>query len=163
MLTLNNRGDTIVEVMVVLAVLGLAISISYATANRSLLNARQAQENGRATALAQSQVEQIRADAPTKDTDDHSKFVYRNNFCISNAGSSQAVDIPPDAVADPPPDPTHFPNECHELGGRFYNIVDDWGGPGSNDTFTVRVTWDDVLGQGRDSVTLSYRVHQDSP
>ena len=41
----NQRGDTIIEVLIVLAVLGLAIGITYATANRSILNARQAQES----------------------------------------------------------------------------------------------------------------------
>ncbi len=34
---LRQRGDTIVEVMIVLAVLGLAIGIAYSTASRSLL------------------------------------------------------------------------------------------------------------------------------
>ncbi len=55
----TQRGDTIIEVMIVLAVLGLAIGIAYSTANRSLLNARQAQENSQATAAAQAQVEQL--------------------------------------------------------------------------------------------------------
>src|ERR1700683_2675070 len=58
------RGDTIVEVMVVLAVLGLAIGISYSTANRSLLDTDQAEENSQATEYAQGEVEDIRYLAP---------------------------------------------------------------------------------------------------
>src|SRR5690606_3729104 len=57
---LGFRGDTIVEVMVVLAILGLALSISYATANRSLIQTRQAQENAEATEIARGQVEALR-------------------------------------------------------------------------------------------------------
>ena len=54
---LNQAGDTIVEVMIVLAVLGLAIGIAYAAANRSLENARQAQENAEAVQLATTEYE----------------------------------------------------------------------------------------------------------
>ncbi len=64
--SLTQRGDTIVEVMVVLAVLGLAMGISYATANRSLKNTRQAQENSEATALVKAQIEQLRSLASTE-------------------------------------------------------------------------------------------------
>src|SRR5579884_4195391 len=57
---LSSSGDTIVEVLIVLTVLGLALGISFATANTSLLNTRQAQENSEATEIAQSQIESLR-------------------------------------------------------------------------------------------------------
>jgi hypothetical protein len=31
------------------------------------------------------------------------------------------------------------------------------------DNFKVVVVWDDVLGQGRDTVTLTYRIHKPVP
>jgi type II secretory pathway pseudopilin PulG len=41
---LNSNGDTIVEVLIVLAVLGFAFSISMATANKGLSQSRNAED-----------------------------------------------------------------------------------------------------------------------
>lgn len=57
----DSRGDTIVEVMIVLAVLGLAFAISYATANRGVLQARNAEEHSEALGILDGQVEELRA------------------------------------------------------------------------------------------------------
>jgi prepilin-type N-terminal cleavage/methylation domain-containing protein len=129
----GQRGDTIVEVMIVLAVLGSAIGISYATANRSLLNARQAQESSRATVIAQAQVEQLRALASIKNNLDIARFT--------------------DAIT--------FPDACKydKTTGFEYDVSIKYDNTLGDDKFTVRVLYDDVLGQGQDSVTLTYRVH----
>lgn len=57
----RESGDTIVEIMIVLAILGFAISIAYSTATKSLLASRAAQESSQATALVQGQLEGLRA------------------------------------------------------------------------------------------------------
>src|SRR5437868_4001892 len=82
-LTPDHRGDTIVEVLVVLAVLGLAIGISFATANRSLLATRAAQENSQATSYLQSQVEELRYLAPASS----GQNIFQNGkfFCVDTA------------------------------------------------------------------------------
>jgi type II secretory pathway pseudopilin PulG len=140
---LNSAGDTIIEVMIVLAVLGLSIGIAYATANRSLLNARQAQESAEASSLAQGQVEQIRANSP-----DTSSPIYGGDpFCFDGNTFTNITTSPPDSCK----------------GASGYNdrydtkITRDAASP--NYTYTVTVTWDDVLGEGTDSSTLIYRVH----
>jgi len=144
----GQAGDTIVEVMVVLAILGLAISISYATANRSLLNTRQAQENSQATELIQSQVEALRTLAVTGDTPN-----------IFQAGPYCLVPIVPQPASGPyytllaggcaaPPIPYH-------VAITYVNNP-----PSQSDTFTVTATWPDVLGEGSDTVTTIYRLHQ---
>lgn len=143
----NNRGDTIVEVMIVLAVLGLAIGISYATANRSLLNARQAQENSQATELAQSQIEALRPLSSITDSHDPN-YIYRNGlFCISG-GNVVTTFSGSDTT-----NYTIYPAAC--INGLYHLSVQHT----ASDTFTVQVVWDDVLGQGQDNVTLVYRVH----
>lgn len=142
---LGQAGDTIIEVLVVLTVLGLAISISYATANRSLLNARQAQENTKATALAQSQIETLRtlASAPASDSNHHLyQFGPGQSYCVSNDGSGTLT--------------TDLVNKCVFEDGLYQLTINNMG----NDTMEVRVVWDNVLGQGKDSVTISYRLHK---
>jgi type II secretory pathway pseudopilin PulG len=147
--TFNQLGDTIVEVMVVLAVLGLAISISYATANRSLLNTRQALENSQATELVRSQVEAIRSMACSTGNINCSAnpalFTTGTSFCIDTTASSYNVI------------PTTNPS-CSQ-GTVPYGISITYNNT-PTDTFTVVATWPDVLGQGNDTVTYVYRLHQ---
>lgn len=159
---LTQTGDTIVEVMVVLAVLGLAISISYATANRSLLNARQAQENSDAAGYVQAQVENLRVLAPTSTSGNPNNiFGQTHRFCTQLVSNS--VTIVPFSAAN-----------CTFPAGGLYVIAvyncDDGGiraaypnqcsGVATNsNTLVVQASWGDVLGQGTDTVTLTYRDH----
>lgn len=155
---LQQRGDTIVEVMVVLAVLGSAIGISYSTANRSLLNARQAQESSRATVIAQSQVEQLRAMADNPDVAPHDTYIYTTDnlpFCMKETSAEHIMKIT---------DTTNYPIECrYDKTPDFEYDVSIKHSTGTDNKFTVEVKYDDVLGQGRDSVTLIYRVHSRTP
>lgn len=138
---LGQGGDTIIEVLVVLTVLGLAISISYATANRSLLNARQAQENTTATALAQSQIEKLRTMATAPITSSTlSPFAQTGPYCVGDDGNLS----------------TDIDNKCVFDDG-LYRVTATTDN--STSTIVVIVKWDNVLGQGQDSVTLSYRLH----
>lgn len=139
---LTSRGDTIIEVMIVLTVLSLALSISYATASRSLTNARQAQENTEATTIAQSQIERLRHNFKVTDTLS-TQYIYRvpstQTFCINPSGDVKLI---PNA-------------ECKI--GELYNVSTSYDG---GSTFTVTVIWDDLSGNGQSSVKLSYRLHK---
>jgi prepilin-type N-terminal cleavage/methylation domain-containing protein len=134
----NNRGDTIIEVMIVLAVLGLAIGISYATANRSLLNARQAQENSQATALAQSQVEALRT--------------------LAASGTPNIFQSGPYCISQTTPYSVQTGAACNR-GTIPYNIAVTYDN-NPTDTFTVKIGWPDVIGTGDDTVTIVYRLHK---
>jgi type II secretory pathway pseudopilin PulG len=161
---LSQIGDTIVEVMIVLAILGSAIGISYATANRSLLNARQAQENSQATEYVQSQVEALRYLAPNSNTN-----VNDNIFRPPLPDAPNAVYCIHDATANNPLaiypiDPCTFGSIPYTV--LVYNCDQVTTNPCDNpniapnsDTFVMQATWPDVTGQGNDSVTLVYRVH----
>jgi type II secretory pathway pseudopilin PulG len=147
--TLNQLGDTIVEVMIVLAVLGMAISVSYATANRSLLNTRQALENSQATEIAQSQVEAIRSMACST-----GNLNCSSNPALFTTGTAHCVDT----SVNPYGFPLSSDSACQQ-GTIPYSISIVYNNA-PTDTFTVTVTWPDVLGQGNDTVTMIYRLHQ---
>ncbi|HEX4774334.1 MAG TPA: type II secretion system protein [Candidatus Saccharimonadales bacterium] len=167
---LNTFGDTIVEVMIVLAILGLAISISYATANRSLLNARQAQENSEASLYVQSQIEALRYLAPvgqvtTCTPDPTNIYSYcSQSFCVPNLLAASPI-TPYSTI--PAPNCTFGSNNLYTV--QIYDcdhITTDPCDPslsmvGSN-TFVVQATWPDIMGQGDDHVTQAYRVHPGS-
>lgn len=144
-LSLWQRGDTIVEVMVVLTILGLALSISYATANRSLLNTRQAQEHAEATALAQAQLEKLRTyvSKPSSDTDHYIFLASGSNFCLDSAGKVATADA-----------------DCTYQ--SLYLINESWNSTctsaSSSCTLTMTITWPDAI-EGNDSVTLVYDLY----
>lgn len=156
---LTAAGDTIVEVIIVLAVLGLALGISYATANRSLIGVRQAQENSQATALLQAQVEKLRALACTTGIGNCSNASGANiyqpggiKFCVTGTSGNYLVIQSSNAA---------YAADCQNQ-DSLYDIAIVYV-PNSNvpqgGSFTLTATWPDIAGQGTDTVTLSYRLY----
>lgn len=56
----SERGDTIVEVLISIAVISMVLGGAFVTSNKSLQNTRDAGERSNALKLAESQVEQIK-------------------------------------------------------------------------------------------------------
>jgi prepilin-type N-terminal cleavage/methylation domain-containing protein len=153
---LGNRGDTIIEIMIVLAILALAISVAYSTASRSLLNARQAHENTEATRLAETQIERLRLmrNNPAAGPDN----IYTTApklYCVNSTNNKININ-----TNDPyAPLATDDTGGCTQLGRYFVSVCyKTCSNPLDDRTFTVMVTWDDVLGQGKDSVRIPYRL-----
>jgi len=158
---LSDGGDTIVEVIIVLAVLGLAVSISYATASRSLLDTRQAQEASQAAELIHAQLEALRTMAnnpPTINGTANPDYIFPATtppqYCVSVDNADIAhVALLTDPICTPP------------AGGSLYNLTIDFTSisatPGkSGGHFKIQATWDDVEGQGKDTATLEYDLFQ---
>lgn len=59
--SLKQRGDTIVEVLFAVVVIGIVLTGAYAVVTHSLLSEQDAQEHSFALGLVQSQVEQLRS------------------------------------------------------------------------------------------------------
>jgi len=59
----KQNGDTLIEVMIALAIIGSVIAISYATASRALRTGRAAQERTEAVKFVESQVESLNREA----------------------------------------------------------------------------------------------------
>jgi type II secretory pathway pseudopilin PulG len=113
----NQKGDTIIEVMIALAVLMVVVTGGYTIATRSLNGARIAQERSEATKIAEGQLEAVnqRIDALNGSlvglqSNDPPKgsFVgydstwgalgYPNSvsgFCVDDAGNAQVISGPP--------------------------------------------------------------------
>ncbi len=157
----RDAGDTIVEVLVVLAVLGLALGISYATASRSLRSTTGAQENSRATALLQAQIEALRYLAPTPaPASGQDIFGQSGLFCID----TQALTVDSTFGGSLNTDLIHNPGDIYpaicEQDAPFHIAISK-ADSGTGAVFTLKATWDDIHGNGLDTVTLSYRLYHD--
>jgi type II secretory pathway pseudopilin PulG len=158
---LNSAGDTIVEVLIVLAVLGLALAIAAATANRGLNQSRNAEEHSQALGLIDTQVELLR-NAVVNQID---VFSSSRPFCIQDslttvpfAGLPTNSDVPDDANADnwglhP------YPDKC--VKNTYYHISVKYNSSG--DYFSFKVRWDGVGSLGRQQEVLVYRTHALTP
>ena len=146
----SQAGDTIVEVLVVLAILGLTLGVSYATANHSLLATRSAEENSQATTLLQGQIEDLRflANPTTPST----IFNQGHAFCIDSSNNIFAA--------------TNA--HCKNLDSLYNVTITYQNTPTQPDTFTLVAYWQDLQAPGNgtlgapgtDTVTLVCRVHK---
>jgi type II secretory pathway pseudopilin PulG len=161
---LNLAGDTIVEVLIVLAVLGLAFSISSATASRSLTQSRNAEEHSQALGILNSQIELVRT-AVTKQVD-----VFQNPgvpFCMTGSGTNpfkrfdqpgNLSSIHSNAANDTLTAGTAYPAECVRNGDRYFaSVVYESG------SFTIRVRWDGAGGLSRQQELMTYRTRALTP
>ncbi len=143
----NNKGDTIVEVLISLAVLGMVIGGAYSIVNAALRNSRQAQERAEATKLAESQVETIKAGVDG--------ISDGSPFCLvgSNPPVTWLASVPPaDYGVD---DFAGYPEACKGRNSGFHNVFIVKQGS----TYTVNVRWERI-GGGREQLQMVYRSYE---
>jgi len=150
----NQHGDTIVEVMIAMAVLGLVLVVSYATANHNTLSLQDAQERSVALKLAESQIEAMKAFNSSSSANSGQLFSQTDPFCM--IGTTITANDPSKVAGQ---------NDC------MFDINSQRAGTGAEPAFNVRVTsaaipvsggtsglgkqftvtvnWDSVLGNGK--------------
>jgi len=157
--TRGQAGDTIVEVMIVLAVLGLSLSISYATANHALIQSRNAEEHSEALGILNSQVELLRQAFAQQVTvkQDGTAFCMQGTTPVTGFGTGYPTAT---AAAD---DFTQYPNhsttnDCNHNSFYYASIVYDT----TNSDFDLRVRWDGLGSLGRQQEELTYLISASS-
>jgi type II secretory pathway pseudopilin PulG len=133
----SQHGDTIVEVLIATAVIGMVMTVSFATAQRSLQVGRRAQERTEALKVAESQVEILKSLAPRATPN---IFTASSPFCVT------ATTI--DTVT------------CSEGPDSRYTKAITRTDAGTLSTFNVRVFWDSLRG-GQEEVILVYKIHRE--
>ncbi len=132
---LNNRGDTIVEVLIATAVVSMILAGAFVSTNTSSNNTRSAQERGEALKLAETQVELIKIAV-----DSGANIKALGNFCM-------------EGIWDPDTPP---PSSCPDIGsGNLYDVVVNHTIGTSN--FLVHVEWDS-LNRGKNELELGYKT-----
>lgn len=144
---LNNRGDTIVEVMLALVVISTAIGVSYSVANRSLKGMRISQERAEATKIAESQAERLK-----KLKQDGTPINY-NNFCIYKSLTSEHDQI--DISTNPLLAQCAFSNafDSGDVNNRYHVFVNK----ASSVKYEVAVWWAG-LNNNTEIVKLNYLI-----
>lgn len=152
----HQKGDTIVEVLIVLAILSLAFSISYSTASQSLNKSRNSQEHSQGTTVSSSQLELLRA-AYGKDV----AIPTDRPFCMKSDGtvsSFAAASVIPSNPALDTFQTSLYPADC--VIDNLYRVSIVAVGADPNLYFDVRVRWDGLNSLGKQQVETSYKVYK---
>jgi prepilin-type N-terminal cleavage/methylation domain-containing protein len=152
----NQKGDTIVEVLMALVIIGLAIGIAYGISTRSLKAARQAQERTEAVKIAEGQIERIKGSLNGNNAADITRILDSNSvFCMNSANNAigfpgpYGTNIPAlgsDAFSS-------YPADCVQ--GLYKVIVDEEAA----DQYAVVIRWESLGVGNREEVKIKYRVY----
>lgn len=144
---LLERGDTIVEVLISIAVISTVMGGAFIMTNRSLQGTRNAQERVNATKLTESQVELLKNVVATNST-----AVFGGSapasFCISGSAT---------VVASSNAACTVGVTGAATTGQPQFNIAITR----ATNTFTVSTTWTSIRGNATNNVQLKYRVYDE--
>jgi type II secretory pathway pseudopilin PulG len=176
MIKLNNQiGDTIIEVLIAIAVASIVLAGAYSITSRSLGGIRSAQEHTEALKYAQNQVESLKQLAngnSGNDYDSPANSIFglpasMHLFCLDSGLIMNDATNPTQAIratgAAPvlPTANSGYTTECQQVNGITYNVAidrKDYVGSTYQHTFIVHVRWDSIHKKGQDEVTLSYNL-----
>jgi prepilin-type N-terminal cleavage/methylation domain-containing protein len=146
---LAQRGDTIIEVLISIAVVSLILGGAFATTRRSQEGVRDSQEHSQALKLVESQLEQLRADA-TKTGNVFTAgtpFCMYNNAPVSTVGPTGSNCIQNDSGQPSGTQPTYALSVTRTTSNGGF-------------LFTIQAQWDSVTGNGKAQEQMVYRLYQ---
>ncbi len=180
---LNQVGDTIIEVMVVLVVLSMSFGISYATANKGLGQSLNSQEHSEAVGIMNTQLEELRVALTTHPSGfPPSPGQY---FCMTGDNTYANLDLtstggifPSSSDADSRANYSEYGFSCTV--STYFHVSISQANPASSTTyyyttpvptycngstqlscnessFTIMVRWDGTSGLGPQQESITYR------
>lgn len=170
----GNRGDTIIEVLIAIAVAAFALGTSYAIANKSLQRAISARERNQSTNIIQSQIASLKnreqKASPTSFTSNFTTSstlpVNFKHFCLDespSAASDQKWDNSNPTGASPLTSPNPYSSNCVRTpnGTNYYIDIVAMAtskSPSRNPTiYQVNVRWIAVGSGATNQATVYYR------
>ena len=148
----NQHGDTIIEVMLAVAVVGMVLAASYSIANRALLTGRYAQEQTEALKQAESQVEKLKYKASQFKQGDSvtgtifDTVVTATTFCIGDDANLSKV-----TSSD-----ASYATVCKGRSGLYDQAVTY---DAANNLYRVVITWDSPIIKNA-NVEVAYKLYQ---
>lgn len=162
--TVSNRGDTIVEVLIAVAIIGSVLTGAFTVTQKSSHAVRSSQEHSEMLQILQSQVEVVRAlamdqakeDEPTAPT----TGVYSTSptfFCVDSATRQRVNQTRLANVLPPIADDTfvNYEKACKVGNEKRYNLAISYDS--TSKLFTFNGRWDRV-GGGKNQEKLYYRI-----
>lgn len=159
---LNQAGDTIIEVLVAVAVVSMVLASAFVTVNRTSKNARLTQENQEALKLAEGQLEAIRGLAGNAAAA-ATLFSTPRQFCVNKDGVTLSAFSATTYAGTNINTPGYYPDDgshtrcVRQLTGEDYLYYISVSKP-TVSTFRVNVDWNGPTAN-RANVSLIYEMY----
>lgn len=162
--SLNSKGDTIVEVLIAVAIVSSVLGITYSIMNRNLLSMRDNQERTEASKIAQNQIELLRSawsrypgisvgGVQVYDSDNLLNVSSNPNFClVPDTDPTNVLGVDPIANLVNGSDIT-YGTECTV--NSIYQISNHYDSNLNN--YLISVRWDG-LNNVRNEVVMGYKL-----
>ena len=148
----SQIGDTIVEVLIAIAIISSVLSTAYAIMNSSVRSNQDSQEQASALKVGESQLELLKGWLLLGNT----LPAGVNSFCMKSVGS---VSVEPISATVPSTNNALYPVACRNADDdapeRFMTAVVREPASGR---YTVYIDWDGAKGQRR-SLSMVYKVY----
>ena len=141
-----QRGDTIVEVLICVAIVSLVLGGAYATARRSSQGIRNSQEHAEALKLVQAQLEQIKSSAAEETPQVFTTSL--GTFCMADGQPVGSAD--PKCAQNAAGQPS--------TAQPSYRMTVTRQNDSGAFKFEVRASWDSITGNPAQE-TIYYRLH----
>lgn len=144
----NQRGDTIVEVLIAIGIVSLVLTTAYNMSNRNRQTMQNTREQTQAQKLVEGQIELLR--------EQENPSNMSNKCFVRIAGEGgDTEDLEPRSTSD---------NQCL-VDANGYQAASDYSGAkyslsinySSSNVYTIKATWD-KLGGGTGNVTMYYSL-----
>lgn len=158
----QQAGDTIVEVLIAVAIVGAVLAGAFTVSQKSVLAVRNSQEQSEMLQILQGQVELVRALALTTATPNTGVFATSPRYYCINTTTRQRLNQPLLGNALPQQDNdtfTNYDNGCKFGDEQRYHVAVTYNAGTKIFTFTGR--WDRI-GGGKNQVRLVYRIEPGS-
>lgn len=154
---LNQRGDTIVEVLISIAIVSMILGGAYVMTNRSLQATRGAQERSNALKVVEAQLEILKSVAGGANTGTVMGQSTPAEFCI--VPTTLAVSSAATATN------CRFDTQGNAYTGNsqpVFRVVITRAptADGEGYTFTIKNTWDSIISKNTEQTTMSYRIYK---
>ena len=156
-----QSGDTIVEVLICIAILGAVMGGAYAIANQNTRINLGSQDRLSATKIAQSQLELLKGYAAQNP---EQAMNISSPFCVFYDGPTKKIKTSTDVVVcrlnsasvSTTTEPSYNVAITKEAGGEMLSSVAPYAKIGQR--YLITVTWDSNSNNMKDNVTYSYGV-----
>lgn len=139
----DNRGDTIIEVLIAIAIVSLILAGAYSISGRSLNTVRDSQEHSQAMQIAQGQLDILNS---------HGGLDLLTQQCFDASGNRQSI-----ATGNCSFDKNNNINCTTSASAYCYRVTITQPALPNQTTYRVTVTWDRI-GGGNNSVSMDYRL-----
>lgn len=150
---LKQSGDTIIEVLICMAIISLVLGGAFVTSRNSQLAVRNSQEHGEALKLLEGQIEQMRAAAIASP----STIFQTAQFCMYQGGAVPTTGATaPDCVQQSDGSQAGTLQPAYKLTIKCQGVCPD---ANSGWLFKASVSWEQVTASGQANETLYYRLY----